>query len=240
MGIRGIAALALLVAGAAAPGIALAGPAPAYNWTGGYIGAFGGYGWGTVSTGTTRMYEDADGLDESTYSPIAPFSYPSSGFIGGVEVGSNWQTGGLVYGIAADIAAAHIRGSYADDDAGFATDSTINWLGTARLVVGFPTGNMLFYGTGGLAVGGVTAGLHDTYGSDVVDSSASGTNVGWTIGGGVAAAVNTNWIVKAEYLYVDLGSKNYSFSEGSPGFPLITTSAQTKASIAKFSVGFKY
>jgi outer membrane immunogenic protein len=240
MSIRKIAALALLAAGTCVPGIAQAGAAPVYNWSGNYIGAFGGYGWGTVATGTTRMYEDADGLDESTYSPIGPFSYPTSGFIGGVEVGSNWQNGGLVYGIAADIALAKIRGSFTDGDAGFTADSTINWLGTARIVLGVPAGNMLFYGTGGLAVGGVTAGLHDTYGDDVINSSASGTNVGWTIGGGIAAAINTNWIVKAEYLYVDLGSKNYSFSEPSPGFPLITTNAPTKASIGKFSVGFKY
>jgi outer membrane immunogenic protein len=187
------------------------------------------------------MYDDADGINESSYSPIDPFTYNGTGFVGGGGIGYNWQSGQFVYGIAADIAAANIKGSFSNDDAGFAADSTINWLGTARLVLGMPvSGNVLVYGTGGIAFGGVTAQLHDTYGDDVVNTSDTSTNVGWTIGAGVAAAVNTNWVVKAEYLYVDLGAKDYSFREPDPGFPLITTNAKNTANVLKFSVGYKF
>jgi outer membrane immunogenic protein len=236
--------IVVLAIGAAAPHAALAqsGPAPAFNWTGAYVGGQVGYGWSRTDTGTTRMYEDADGLDESTYSPIPAFSYSGSGLIGGAEAGYNWQTGNVVLGIVGDVSGAKIRGSHTDDSALFSVDSTIDWLSTARINVGVPMGKVLLFGTGGLAVGGVTSELHDVYdsGSTIINSTASTTNVGWTLGAGVAAAVTPNWIVKAEYLYVDLGTENVSFSEESPGFPLITSSGTTKANVVKFAIDYKF
>ncbi len=215
-----------------------------HNWSGYYVGAVAGYGWSQSTSGPTRMYENFDGTDEDVInSPIPPFSFSGSGLIGGAEAGYNWQTGGLVMGVVGDIAAANIRGTYMDDSALFSVDSTINWLSTARFNIGVPMGNVLFYGTGGLAVGGVTNGLHDYYGDDVVNTSDKTTNVGWTAGGGVAAAITNNWIIKAEFLYVDLGTKNVSFSEPDapdPGFGLITSSAKTTASILRVGIDYKF
>jgi outer membrane immunogenic protein len=232
-------ALALLALGATAQA-ASAGSAT-YNWTGGYIGGQLGYGWSNTATGETHMYQDAEGTDEYSGSPLPGFSYPGNGFLGGGEIGANWTAGPMVLGLVGDLSAAGIRGTYADDDLGFATDTTINWLGTARVNVGTPMGNWLLYGTGGLAFGGVTAGLHDTYDDDVVNSSATSTNVGWTIGAGIATGLSSHWVLKAEYLYVDLGSHNYSFSEPDPpGFPLITSSARVTANILKASLDYKF
>ena len=76
-----------------------------------------------------------------------------------------------------------------------------NWLGTVRGRVGYAWDRVMPYVTGGLAVGDIEAnqagfaGVHDT-------------NVGWTAGGGVEAALAGNWTAKLEYLHVDLGHIN--------------------------------
>ena len=65
---------------------------PAYNWSGFYIGAMGGYGW----------------VDEA------------SGGFGGGTVGYNWQMPGsqFVFGIEVDAAGASIKDSLTEDIGG--------------------------------------------------------------------------------------------------------------------------
>jgi outer membrane immunogenic protein len=63
-----------------------------------------------------------------------------------------------------------------------------------------PTGSILPFVTGGLAVGNV-------HGWDSLTTAAgSSTLAGWTVGAGIEAMVAANWTVKFEYLHVDLGS----------------------------------
>ena len=49
-----------------------------------------------------------------------------------------------------------------------------------------------------------------------MNSTQSKLHVGWTAGGGVEYAINDRWSFATEYLYVDLGYKNYvvNFSGG--------------------------
>jgi outer membrane immunogenic protein len=237
MNIRRIAALALLAGGVCAPAIANAGPMPVYNWSGAYAGAQVGYGWGTGTAGPVDLYDDP--LDAPT-ATLPGFSLSSNGFVGGVEAGYNWQANGMVVGVEADISAANIHGTYTDEDNAFSVESNISWLSTARLRVGLPVDRVMIFGTGGIAVGGVTATLHDQYTAATFSPSNYNTSVGWTVGAGVAAAINDKWSLKAEYLYVDLGTENHSFEEDSPGWPLITTSAKTTANVVKFSLDHKF
>jgi outer membrane immunogenic protein len=239
MNLRGITLAAALIALGATSQAASAGPAT-YNWSGAYVGGQLGYGGSSASSGAVHMYDDAEGLDEDGASPLPPFGLTGAGVIGGGEFGYNWQSGGMVMGVVTDLSGANIRGTHTDDAIGFSVDSTINWLGTARVNIGAPLGGMLVYGTGGIVVAGITDGLHDTYGDDVVNSSDSTTNIGWTIGAGLAAPLGSHWVVKAEYLYVDLGTKDLSFSEPDPGFPLITTTARTTANIVRASIDYRF
>ena len=82
---------------------------------------------------------------------------------------------------------------------GFACQIRNDWLGTARGRIGYAFNQFLPYFTGGLAVGNLNASIPGV-------GSSSNTNTGWTIGAGVEVALTRNWSVKAEYLYVDLGS----------------------------------
>ena len=189
MKLRGIAMAAALVALDATSQAAFAGPA-AYSWTGGYFGGQLGYGWSSVATGETNVYNDPSGSPDGT---LDPFSYSGTGIIGGGEVGYNWQSGPMVLGVVGDFSGANIQGSYTDPDNAFTAESTINWLTTARLNVGVPLGSMLLYGTGGVAFGGLQNG------------GASSTNTGWTAGVGVEAAVTQNVTARVEYRHTDLG-----------------------------------
>ena len=70
---------------------------------------------------------------------------------------------------------------------------------------------MLFYGTGGVAIGAFGSNLQ-LYGIDngtfsplYAADQRSATRLGWTVGGGVEYAVNPRWSVRGEYRYTDFG-----------------------------------
>jgi outer membrane immunogenic protein len=153
-----------------------AAPMAGYNWMGPYIGGNIGYQWG----GTTN-------------NPTNP-----AGIQGGVQAGYNWQSGQFVLGGETDI-----QLSGADDT--FAPWKFSNpWFGTLRARAGLAMNNVLFYGTGGLAYGGVRG--------EIAGLSESRTHLGWTAGVGVEVGFTPNWSAKAEYLYVDLTDRGYSIT----------------------------
>jgi outer membrane immunogenic protein len=154
--------------------------AQTYNWTGAYVGINGGYGWG-----------------RSNYSaPFAGSTDMNGGLVGGT-LGYNWQMNQVVFGLETDIDWASIRGS-ATCGAGFTCETRNNWLGTFRGRLGYAADRFMPYVTGGLAYGGVKTSVSGVGGS-------SDTKAGWTLGGGVEAAIAGPWTAKVEYLYVDLG-----------------------------------
>ncbi len=158
-------------------------PLNAYSWAGPYLGGNLGYAWGSVDNNLTKP----------------------SGVAGGVQAGYNWQQGGpWVFGIEGDIQATG-----ADDT--FAPWKFANpWFGTVRGRVGYALGNVLFYGTGGLAFGELRA---TTFGL-----SESHTNAGWTAGVGAEMGFAPNWSAKVEYLYVDLANSNFVITGASNGY----------------------
>jgi outer membrane immunogenic protein len=234
MRIGKIAAIAL-IAGVGMTGAAMA-QAPLYNWTGGYVGAFGGYGWSSSNSSAAQFYEDEGDTDPAGEGD--PFSMTGNGVLGGVEAGYGWQAGNVVVGLDADFAWANIKGTFTDPG-NFSVDSTIRWLSTVRGRIGVPVDRFLVYGTAGLAAGGVRADLHDYYGG-TIDTTSTVTSVGWTAGAGIAAAITNNWVAKAEYLYVDLGKQNHTFMEGDEGWGRITSSSKTTANLLKFSIDYKF
>jgi outer membrane immunogenic protein len=161
--------------------------APAYNWSGFYLGINGGGGWGHSNWDTSS---DRIGL--------------SGGLVGGTA-GYNWQFGNAVLGIEGDIDWANLKGTNSSTlcPAGCSTSDT--WLSTVRGRAGYAFGGVLPYLTGGLALGDIRAATPGFAG-------ASNTGAGWTAGGGIEFGLTGNWSAKAEYLYVDLGRFNCGVS----------------------------
>jgi outer membrane immunogenic protein len=88
------------------------------------------------------------------------------------------------------------------------TNSTVDWYGTARGRLGWASGPVFFYGTGGFAFGGVD--LNSTISSSVgprsLTSQTSNTRGGWVAGAGLDYMWRPDVIMKLAYQYVDLGS----------------------------------
>jgi outer membrane immunogenic protein len=100
-------------------------PAVVWNWTGFYIGANGGYGWGR--------------WDSNSISPIFPDGVTTNanpdvqGWFGGVTAGYNWQANQQwVFGVEGDF---DWSGEKASDGSSSSTSLT-----TSALTVGFPQG----------------------------------------------------------------------------------------------------
>lgn len=152
---------------------------PAYNWTGFYIGAMGGYGW-----------SDTSGVD-------------FKGGFGGGTVGYNWQTSNIVFGIEGEAAWSDIGQTLAIGQVTLA--DKIEAFGSITGRLGVAVDNVLIYGKGGYAAASnkISATAFGITGSE------SKTHSGWTAGGGIEIGFLNNWSVKGEYLYTHYESENY-------------------------------
>ena len=186
-----------------------------YDWTGFYIGTNLGYSWGRATTdgNVTGTRTVALNVIPPVVTPLAaPLSGRAdvNGFIGGGQLGYNWQRGTWLFGLEGDIQFSNERGSGdvvcnlgAVVCPAFTRDYKLDWFGTARGRVGYlPAERLLVYVTGGLAYGGFS-GSSWTLPLDI--GTWSHTQAGWTVGAGVEAALGSNWSIKFEYLYMDLG-----------------------------------
>ncbi len=158
-------------------------PAPVFSWTGIYLGINGGWAWGTA-----------------TDSICCVSLNPSGGLVGGT-LGGNYQIGQFVIGLEGDGDWTNLDGKSTVvpgcGAGGCETKST--WLATVRGRAGWAWDRVLFYGTGGAAFGNVQAGV-------IGGPFDSATQTGWTAGAGIEGAITPNWTVRAEWLYVNLGS----------------------------------
>jgi outer membrane immunogenic protein len=167
---------------------------PPFSWTGFYIGANVGGAWGNSS-------------DTNAFFAATTGNYGISGILAGGQVGYNWQFNSFVLGLESDVDWSGVRGSTSNGlCVGVTCTTSDSWLGTTRVRLGFAVDHWLFYGTGGVAYGDIK--FTDVPAAVVVSGTA--TNVGWTAGGGIEYAFTRNWSVKAEYLYVNLGSAGFA------------------------------
>jgi len=155
-------------------------PAPAYDWSGFYVGVNGGGGWG-------HSWWNANTT-----------GFPLSGGQAGGTAGYNWQTGNVVFGIEGDLDWSGFDGSATTPGCPAGCSTSDNWLSTVRGRVGYSFGRIMPYVTGGLAVGDIRAATPGFAGGEAV-------NPGWTVGGGLEFALPGNWTARAEYLHVGLG-----------------------------------
>jgi outer membrane immunogenic protein len=185
---------------------------PPFSWTGLYVGVNGGYSWGRAS---------ADASVSGTVNGV-PFEESGSrsadinGWLGGGQIGYNLQSNGWVFGVEADFQWTGQSGGISEcfDPVCVKATLDLDWFGTVRGRVGyrvFP--DTLLYFTGGLAYGHLSANASAS-GIPVIGSASvsdSETRTGWVIGGGLEWALDRSWRVKAEYLYMDLGTMQSKF-----------------------------
>lgn len=196
-----------------------------FSWTGGYIGINGGYAGGKVKLQDTEVEADEDS---------GSFKLNSSGFIGGVQAGYNWQFNKTVIGVETDFQASGVNADFDISDE-TRLQNKVQWFGTLRARVGYlPTERFMVYATGGAAYGKVKTSVSYA-GFEEENTSASKTKWGYTVGAGAEYALANNWTLKTEYLYTDLGKAKLSFIDDGEKFTL-----KNKTNFHAVRVGLNY
>lgn len=233
-------------------------PPPLFSWTGIYAGINAGYHWGGSSYSFIGTDTDGAGLGSALGAGaiLAPAAHGANGFIGGGQIGYNYQIQSFVLGLEVDIDGATGRNSVTDlhgADLGFvpiASNSAqqLNWLGTVRGRLGWtPIDHLLIYGTGGLAFGQSQAAftvVAPTAGPALFAFSSTSANVGWAAGGGIEYALPanwSNWSVKVEYLYYDLGRTTSNiFYQYAPNSSAVTGSIRHNGNIVRAGLNYRF
>lgn len=250
------AAAAILVASTVASSAAdlavkappMVAPAPVWTWTGFYIGAHVGAGWGeTESTLTGATFSPPP----TTVAFQFPFSQNSrSGFLGGGQIGYNWQAGWAVFGVQGDIAAANIEGTNPCLIL-LSCTSDSDWLATVSGRLG-----AVVLDRGLVYVKGGAAWLNTQHSVDFLPIAAAaipGVNItnkestswGWMVGFGTEWQITPNWTAFVEYNYIKFDDKNEAFAINPlllPAGASLTVNADLKntLSIAKVGVNYKF
>jgi outer membrane autotransporter protein len=212
----------------------------AINWTGFYLGAFGGATQGRADWGY------AGGA-------ASPFI---GGFMGGGNIGYNYQVGRYVLGLEADLAGTNTKGGTgcAPPSVGQAflfgifpvpvsigpmfqmtCNAKTDWLATATARLGYTWDRSLFYVKGGGAwtdekfsatcntapanfpcTNPAGFNLLTGAGSLSTGFTADTHRTGWVLGFGAEFAFTRNWSAKAETDYISFGDTNVIASDGSP------------------------
>ena len=199
---------------------------PVFTWTGIYIGANAGYGFGSSSWSTPA-------------GSVGSFSL--NGPLAGGTLGGNYQFGQFVVGAEGDFDWQNLRGASAS---GICAPAAIggcavssNWLATIRARGGYAMDRVLLYVTGG----GAFANIRPSTGSLPY---GGGTEAGWTAGGGVEYAITDNWTAKAEYLYASFQKATCNSSSCSVGNAVVPglapASVSFRENIVRAGVNYKF
>src|SRR5215469_7706078 len=195
----GLAAVMLTSASAASEGADVSrGPAYSpppppipfvYNWTGFYAGVYAGVGWSDGDSGG------------------------SSGFIGGGQVGFNYQINQWVLGVEGDFAGTTIKDSVNATVVGPGAvitgnaQASLDWVSTLAPRVGYAFDRWLVYGKLGAAWAHGTGSASASINGSPVGSISVGESVsGMVVGVGAEYALWDNWSAKIEYNMMDFGN----------------------------------
>jgi len=248
--LTGVAGTALLAAAPAmaadlavkAPRVApVAPPVPVFSWTGCFVGAHVGWGWGK---------KDFNVFDTSfTPSPSLSGSIKNdSGAIFGGQLGCDWQFGGFgkgagpgagawVIGIQGSVSGADIHGFGANHCDGGGLTSKTDFLAsvTGRLGWAGWDPRMLFYVRGGVA----WTHERDEIRTDSSSTSFQGeqTRTGWTVGVGVEWAFAPNWSAFVEWDHYGFGTKRLTLTDADFDSVL---HADVKQNIETVRIGVNY
>ena len=210
----------------------IVGKEPAKSWAGPYIGIHGGYAWADRQTSLN------DGFASKVFDPEA-VEFDNEGWLGGVQVGFNAQTGRVVFGLEVDASITDIDGDTlvgtpkyiatdGKDGTAWGIGYEVEYLGTLRGRLGFLVNDaLLVYGTGGAAWAQIqeTHSVQDGQKAPHATSVVTSDHFGWTAGGGLEWEFKPGWTFKTDYLYVDLGDADYPHDVGnSKGNPDLTSS----------------
>ncbi len=100
-------------------------------------------------------------------------------------------------------------------------------MSSARLRLGYASGNWLVYATGGVALGDIDVALKDTG----IDDQMSQTMVGYAIGGGVELKLTDSWVARVEALHYGFSEEEFKSAPGRIGIDADVTTVRAGLSM---------
>lgn len=233
------AALSLVLAAVAAPAMAQSGPV---DWSGPYIGIFGGYQEPQDNANEYLVFDrDFDGdfndpvrtsTGANAFSPgfcdgAALGTTPNDrcdpdggGVEGGVRAGWDWQFGSWVVGGVAELTAVEQNDTvtgFSTTPAAYIMTRDLEHMAALRARVGYAAGPALVYATAGGAYGKVQNRFFTTNGANsFTERSGDDDADGYQFGGGVEWRLAPRLTLVGEYIYTDLDVDPYVVRAG-PG-----------------------
>lgn len=211
-------------------------------WQGFYFGPHIGYGWSRK-----KWVDNFPVFDGEVDADVQ-----ASGFIGGAQLGYNFQFSNILVGIEGDFSWSGMRNedfpcfSFGDQRCTAKPQMFADI--TGRL--GYIAGPWLIYAKGGVAFvqdryenlatcsgtqptsrGGVSAACGDKFFADH-------SGAGWLVGGGIETFIARNWSVKVEYNYMDFGAPSVTFKDGGTGF--FTEEIHQQVQIVKLGLNYHF
>jgi outer membrane immunogenic protein len=194
--------------------------APAFSWSGCYIGGNAGGSWQRLNNSLSVVDAPAGYFFTAAIPGVNASGSPnlnSSGFTGGGQIGCNWQSGNWVWGVELDAESIHLNRSvggqflYTTNGAPYnlTESASANWMFTARPRVGWAFDHALLYVTGGLAVTKLnfTQNFSEPPFTPTPETATlSSTKAGWTVGAGLEYAFAHNWTLRGEYLFAQFAA----------------------------------
>jgi len=207
--------------------------APVTPWTACYIGGNVGGGWTRVDT--SRAATDLVNPAFANYGRET-----DNGFVGGVQVGCDFQTTNLVFGVEGMFDFSSIKGQHALTD--FPTFSETNNLKSLASTTGrigyLFTPTFLGYGKGGI---GWMQNKNSVFlpGGGLLES-ANYWLPGMTAGGGVEWMFAPNWSVFVEYNYYWIEDTSGQHLNAAPGLVGETLNVKQTAQTATVGVNYRF
>ena len=205
---------------------------PPFSWTGFYLGGNIGGAWANRDVTDTFLGVNFNNGNSKGV------------FIGGGQLGFNWQVSNIVLGLEWDIDGAtdnNNTGTVFIPTVGtIQVTSNNRWITTLAARFGVTNGSWLFYGkAGGGWVGNDDFTITNLTTSTSVTGSNNNTNSGWLVGAGIEWAFLPNWSAKVEYNYLGLDDRTFVVPAGSP-FLAGDTFTQSNRNIQMLKVGINY
>lgn len=209
-------------------------PAPV-SWTGLYAG-------GSLDAGFGRTtWSDPFGP-----TPLGDY-VAMGGALAGGQLGANYQTGAVVYGLEAAGSWAQIVGTFTcfagnpnQTVAGQDCGAKVGALATLTGRIGYAMDRTLYYAKAGPAWARSTLQLNFASAAAGQITTTAVDRTGWTIGAGVEQGLTDRWSIVGEYRYVDLGSAQVMFAGAPPVIaPVGTTAVNQHYQVLTLGVNYK-
>jgi outer membrane immunogenic protein len=207
---------------------------PPFSWTGFYIGGNFGGAWPQRNATDTLF-----GLNFDS-------SSNNGTFIGGGQVGFNYQVGNLVFGVESDFDWSgnnNVSNGVVIPALGtIAVTANNRWITTVAGRFGVAVNNVLFYGKAG---GGWVGNGGFTVTNLITGASFTGSNSftdsGWLAGAGFEWAFADNWSARFEYDYLGLNSRSFTVPATAPFLAGDTfTASNRNVQIATVGINYRF